>query len=285
MRIILIILISLKALPQVIFIELGAGSHNLFAGINFYYNKSAYKDIWTNINIRVRGYLYSLGPKKSFIEVLIAPKLTYLFGKTTTYFTGNFSYPEWNFIKNNEVFIKYNFFFDTRKTSQTTASVAVRINKFAIAIDNDVFAFTGEDKFRTGSLGVFWLDSLQYVAVKYLSFTGDPRPAPTHNPTEIYPREYKDLSNAPYGKFSNGIVCIEYSRKLLQFPYVRIGLDSERFRHFFQNKLVHDAPIIRNNNVHYPMLDIEGKPYLSDKQTLKPSKIHYEIGTNSYLFY
>ena len=272
-------------MPQVFFIELGAGSHNLFTGISYYYNNIQFhENLWVGINFRFRAYLYSLGPKKAFLELLLSPKLSYIFGVPNNYYN-NYFLPEWNLRRTNEVFVKYNFFLDTRKTSQTTATIAIKIYNFALALDNDVFFFFLEDKFRTGSFGLFWIDSLQYVAVKYLSFTGDPRPAPTFKPSDKYPREYKDLSNAPYGKYSNGIVCVEFSGKFIQFPYVRVGLDYEKFRHFFQNKLIHDAPVIRKNNVHYPMLDINGNPYLSKEQILKPPKLHYEMGTNSYLFY
>ncbi len=268
---------------QVLF-EVGAGTHSLFVGIKLYQKFVLSDVLYSQILLRGRFYINNFVPKKKFAEVLIAPKLS-LTSRSKLQKPLSVASYEWHFFSEREFFVRYNFFLDTRKTSQTTGMLGVRLQRWAFVFDNDVLAFTGEDRFRTGAFGFFYYLPEQEISLKYISFTGDQRYGKSMPPTEEYPREYKDLSQAPYGKHSVGTICLEVATAGIQIPYLRIGLDDERFRHFFQNKLIHDAPIIRNNNVHYPPLDIHGNPKVSDTQTLRPAKFYFETGLQSYFLY
>ncbi len=271
------------ARSQILF-EVGAGSHSLYLGFKLYLSLYKGENIYAQWLVRARLYDNNLIPKHSYAELLLAPKVAFTSSPSLKIPLSYASY-EWNFFAEKEFFIRYNFFIDTRKTSQTTGMLAIRLNRWAFVFDNDVLAFTGEDRFRTGAFAFVYYLPRKEISLKYISFTGDQRYGKLHPPSSEYPREYKDLSEAPYGKYSAGILCAEVNYFAKQIPYVRFGIDDERIRHFFQNKLIHDAPVIRNNNVHYPPLDIYGKPKISFAQSLRPSRFYFETGTMSYFLY
>jgi hypothetical protein len=63
--------------------------------------------------------------------------------------------------------------------------------------------------------------------------------------------------------------------------YGRIGIDSERIRHAFQNRLMHDLIFLPKRfprkTPHYPMLDQDGCPTF-DKTAVRKSKLYLQGG-------
>jgi len=76
-----------------------------------------------------------------------------------------------------------------------------------------------------------------------------------------------------------------------QFFSISTGIDHEKIRHFFQNRVIHDMyfmpdGINPSRNLHYPMLDTEGNPFLFLKdQLLKKPSFYLQLGANTHELY
>ena len=160
------------------------------------------------------------------------------------------------------------WYWDTRNTAQRSGAWASQLGNFFIYFENDLFAGQGRDRFRTGTLQVMYMDSLNLWRLNTRIWTGETRGAQVIE-SEKHPsyRGYIDLSESLYGTSSNGIFSLAYYRAWSFQPIgIELGIDHEWVRHFFQNKLVHDFPyVLKKNpdrNRHLPMLDTDGLPYL-----------------------
>ena len=64
---------------------------------------------------------------------------------------------------------------------------------------------------------------------------------------------------------------------------MKVGVDSERFRHAFQNRLTHDLIIlpkkVTRNTPHYPRLDENGCPVF-EKELVRKDKWYFQVGLN-----
>ena len=172
------------------------------------------------------------------------------------------------------------WYWDSRNTAQRSGAWATQLGRAFVYFENDLFAGQGRDRFRTGTLQVMFMDSLNLWSLNTRIWTGETRGAALIE-AENYPsyRGYKDLSKSLYGTSSNGIFSLGYYRAGSFQPVgFELGIDHEWVRHFFQNKLVHDFPyIVKKNperNRHLPMLDTEGLPYIdSSKQNLRKPRL------------
>lgn len=190
----------------------------------------------------------------------------------------------------------YNLYFDQRKTSQRTGTVAFHIGRFFAASENDALSGELADKFRTASLVFLYrVDSLT-IGFNTLMWTGDSRdPKVKKIRNSDYPGRfgYKDLRDVLYGHFSHGIqtVQVQYALPYGQIAQANVGIDSEYVRHFLQNRLIHDMYFVplkwnKSKNPQYPMLDNEGLPYLYlPGQKVKPARLFFNAGMNTGLFY
>jgi len=182
--------------------------------------------------------------------------------------------------KRNSLGYAYYWFLDTRETSQRSGAWLLQIDRAYVYFENDLFAGQGRDRFRTGTLQLLYMDSIQQIALNMRMWTGETRGAKViENSTYPSSRGYKDLSNSLYGKNSSGILSVSYTRSFEFLPLsFELGIDDERIRHFFQNKLIHDFPyLLKTNpmrNRHLPMLDEHGLPYADSKtQEIRKSRL------------
>lgn len=190
----------------------------------------------------------------------------------------------------------YNWYRDQRKTSQTTATIGVHIGRWQVISENDAFTGQVQDRFRTGTFSVRYVDSLTAFGLSLLMWTGDSRSAGTQRITDsAYPARfgYKDLSESTYGRFSHGVLAATVTRSLGygQVGQLALGVDAEQVRHLLQNRLIHDmywlpANWIKSRNVHYPMLMEDGRPYLYQAgQHIRPIRPYMGLSLNPGLFY
>jgi len=190
--------------------------------------------------------------------------------------------------KRNSLGYAYFWYWDTRKTSQQSGAWSLQLNRAFVYFENDLFAGQGRDRFRSGVLQMAYLDSLQMASINIKIWTGETRGARVTEQSLSNLRSYKDLSASLYGKYSNGIASLSYSRSIDQFVLgTEIGIDDERIRHFFQNKLTHDFPYFYKKNAsrnrHVPMLDEFGYPYLyPSTQNLRKSRIVLQTGVGLF---
>ena len=71
----------------------------------------------------------------------------------------------------------------------------------------------------------------------------------------------------------------------------QVGVDSEKVRHFVQNKVFHDAYFLprfmnKTKNLHLPMKTNDGKNYLfKEGQTLRPNQFVWQFSLNPSSLY
>ncbi len=188
-------------------------------------------------------------------------------------------------------------YFDNFGTTQQSGIVRFRGRNFFYEMENDFFSYAADDRYRTGAFMLGFIINDQIFYIKNIGWTGDPYaegvPWIKDSP---YPSKYgyTDMSYAPYGDRSAAVLSVGMISTLNetnQYLDFEIGFDHERIRHFFQNRLVHDSPLVNApargvTNPHIPMVDVHGKPYLFlPEQTLPPGKIYLQFGFNDFYLY
>ncbi|MEM9986623.1 MAG: polymorphic toxin type 23 domain-containing protein [Bacteroidota bacterium] len=188
----------------------------------------------------------------------------------------------------------WRFYWDQRQTNQITGFIGLHLGKWEIVTENDAYTGLVFDRFRTGAFAVTYRqDSLRLGLVSTL-WTGNTFGISRTTDTNYRGRYgYKDLRNAPYGRFSHGILAAQVS---LALPFNQVaqfsgGIDAEQVRHLIQNRLIHDMWFFPESwttvrNPHYPMLDQVGRPYLGlPGQRIRPVKPFIQAALNPNLFY
>jgi len=238
-----------------------------------------------NIGTQSAFYLTGLGPKGTYIENRAHFALIGLIGNETQPINQFFN-PLFHQSSRSFAFgYTYLIYWDNRHTSQRSGAFGLQFQRVAMQFENDLFAGQGRDRFRTASMHLYYMDSLNIVGTNVKLWTGETRGGERIK-DEKYPSKYgyKDLSKTLYGNTSHGILSFSYSR-LLPFNQQiggEIGIDDERIRHFFQNKLVHDFQFSKTNkrkhNPHYPMLQQDGSPYLfGEGDTIRKRRIVLQV--------
>lgn len=190
----------------------------------------------------------------------------------------------------------YNFYFDPMKTSQRTGTILVGVGRFELITENDILATRRSDRFRTGGIKLSYVYENMLFAINAITWTGNPQSPSTKRINDSgFPSRfgYLDISDAPYGKYSHGILALQYKYALgygqdIQFS---LGGDSEKVRNFIQNKLVHDMYFWprkwnKARNPHLPMLDSEGMPYIyKEGQRIKAPSLYFDLSLNPGNFY
>lgn len=239
--------------------------------------------------VQSKFYVSGLGPRGLFFENRLQLDAKLVWGKEQ-YRNPLFMHSLFN--QSNKAYslsYAYFWYWDTRHTSQRSGAWAMQLGRTFVYFENDLFAGQGRDRFRTGTLQLMYMDSLNLWSLNTRIWTGETRGAAVIE-AESYPsyRGYKDLSKSLYGTSSHGILSLSYYRALSIQPIgLELGIDHELVRHFFQNKLVHDFPyIVKKNpdrNRHLPMLDTKGLPYIdSSKQNLRKPRLVFQ-GISGFL--
>ena len=104
---------------------------------------------------------------------------------------------------------------------------------------------------------------------------------------------YRNFSKCQYGNYSHGILSARISHAFSsgQMAHLDLGIDSEKVRHGLQNLLIHDMILIpekwnKARNVHYPMLDEKGEPFLFlEGQKIRADRLYFSLGLNEKGFY
>jgi hypothetical protein len=188
----------------------------------------------------------------------------------------------------------FNMYSDNRGTSQNTGTLKMAYKQVSISTENDAFAFSAWDRFRTGSFTICYNNKSFYLANNYLLFTGQANLQPIVIDTNYKSKYgYVNMSEAKFGNISNGLSKLTIGMSIPFFQNINgsIGLDDEHIRHFFQNKLIHDNILIHAlnpsaKNPYIPMLTEDGKAFLeSNKQHIKPKKWIVQLGINDMEVY
>ena len=189
----------------------------------------------------------------------------------------------------------YRYYFNKWNTNQPTGQIGLNFGHIFLLHENDLLAAKSVDKFRTAAMRIGFQDSVQNIATSFVFWTGnkdDPK-AKRFSSSDFSRYGYFDLSETALGRYSHGILAIEYGRQLPFANQVRIsaGYDHEKIRNAVQNKFMHDLPIWpRKWNTaksrHVPMVDQEGNSFLyGEGQTLREGKFYWGFFLNSSEFY
>jgi len=281
--------------PKVVF---SVGTHQAFLGFELD-AMVRYRGVGLPLLYNVRYNFKSLGSRASGFESRLATGINFGWGK-------NFNDTLINvlpldYYRQNNINYSLVFYADQFKTIQLSGILRYYNPSFVWQFENDFFSVGAEDKYRTGAFMFGIRAGENMFTIKNISFTGDPyaKNVPWIKETD-YPGKYgfKDMSKAPLGNFSSGILAVglyrfEPTNTALgkQLLGIELGIDHERIRHFFQNRLIHDSKLINApdkgiTNPHIPMLDNNNLPYLfKDDQTLKPVKLYLQAYLNNYYLY
>lgn len=279
-------------------IVLSIGTHQTFIG--FELNAMLrYKGIGIPILNNIRYNFKSLGTKSTGFETRLETGLNVGWGNTFNDTTINLL--ALDFYRRHNINYGLVFYADHFKTVQLSGILRYYNPSFVWQFENDFFSVGAEDKYRTGAFMLGWRIQNNLLTLKNISFTGDPYASnvPWIKDSD-YPGKYgyKDMSKAPLGNYSSGIMAIgfytlEQTELGLgnQLIGIELGADHERIRHFFQNRLIHDSPLINApkkgiTNPHIPMLDKNNLPFLfNNEQELKPVKLYLQAFLNNYYLY
>jgi hypothetical protein len=262
-----------------IILQVGTPINRIGIGLSGYWQTP-----FSQVNIGNQSTLYfsGYGPRQGYFENRAHLGLIGLIGKQNLRPTAYFG--ELHHQSSRQLAFGYSYilYWDTRGTGQTSGAFGMQIRNYSFIFENDAFGFQGRDRFRTGRLTAAYLDSTFQIQLQSIIWTGESRGG-VRQVDSLYPGKfgYKDLSNTFLGRYSHGMLTIG-AKHILPFHQLigaEIGLDHERIRHFFQNRLVHDFRFSKKNpsrmNPHYPMLQQDGTPYLfrNEQHIRKPKPV------------
>ncbi len=250
-----------------------------------------------NGEIRYHFNYSSFGPQRSSKEWIFSLGATGAFGPDIPTEKG-FIFPFFNQTKKKySLSYSVQFYRDNMVTSQSSGTIGFQVGKFYFYTENDLFANKiGVDKFRTGGFFIGYRHRDWLWTIHSAFWHGDSMDMEARFVMDSeYPARwgYKDLSKAVYGNYSHGILGVQVY-KMLPFQQVLTigaGVDAEQVRNVIQNRIIHDMYFIPEKwttvrNVHFPMLDSEGKPFLYDPdQKIRPPRPYFQFSVNGNYFY
>jgi len=272
-------------------LHLAAGTHFDGLGIscNAYY---VHNDFQVNPGFKIYYNLKNIGPSKKYIEFAPSLGLIFSFGIKDSIKNLFFSPLGNQTGKKSSIGYAFNYYLNNIKTSQATGSVSFQFGNFQIISEDDVFAGGIRDEFRTGSGLIQYRDKNFQYGINFIGWTGI-RGDHVDDPNYPSRNGYMDMSHSLYGNVSAGILSaqVQYAAPYGQIIQGNAGIDEERVRNFFQNKLIHRFFFLPKNNQwrggsDLPMIDSGGKMYLYKKgQKIRPARSYFNLFTNPNLFY
>lgn len=266
------------------------GTHINRIGVRFQ-GYGAYKFAQLNVGHSIYFNGKNLANRQSYFSNRTALGVVLLGGKRNT--IPQFIFDGLNHQTKYEYGLAYNYiwYFDNAGSSQRSGGFGLHVREFSLLIENDLFAGSGRDRFRTSDFSLHYHNEIINLSVKSQLWTGDTRGVKLRNTADsIYIKGYKDLSETKFGRFSHGIIgvgvdyLVGYGNRL----NLSAGVDHERIRDVLQNKIMHDKPFIpkrwRTPNVNYPMLDMKGSP-VHETGKERPGRFFFQMGTNRSLTY
>jgi hypothetical protein len=235
--------------------------------------------------------LYLAHPGSNYISNRSSLGLVLLAGTRTA--TPNFIFDGVNHQTKYEYGLGYNYlwYFDNTGTSQRSGGFGIHLQEFSIMVENDLFAGSGRDRFRTSYFGVHYHTDILNLSLNTQLWTGETWGTKLRNTSDsIYQVGYKDLRKTLYGRKSHGIlsVGVDYLMGYGNRIHTLIGIDHELIRHGLQYRFMHNKPFVpkkwRTPNVNYPMLNEEGIPvHQTGKE--RSGLFYYQFGLNRGLTY
>ncbi|MEZ5045366.1 MAG: polymorphic toxin type 23 domain-containing protein [Chitinophagaceae bacterium] len=278
------------------------GTHVQRVGLHFALI-NVYRHWQSVLSIQPTWARKSYGKRQARFELQCSEAIQYAFGQkkqSATWIENNMAF---NTNLQNRTNYAYSMgyawkqYIDNASSSQASAILFLNVQNTFLAMENDLFLFSYLDRYRTGAFTIqhtfFWNPYPTTLSLHFLMFTGNT----LSNKAKLVMNEntkssYIDMSEAPLGQYSHGIVSIGIAQALAykQSCELHIGIDDERIRNRVQNKWMHDQIFLpkawRKPNAHIPMLDTNGKPYIDPStQKLKKATLYLQWQSNGDLFW
>ena len=246
--------------------------------------------------------LKNLGHEKTYWENTFRASYKFGFGEEDLFYLANpYFHPSIDHLSEKyAIGYALNFYLNKVGTKQSTGTIGFYVDDWNINLENDLWGNTkGRDRFRTGNLSITLIQNEFLFSASSLLWTGETKCAEAVKVDDAndYPARYgyKDISACPFGKYSHGIVqaTIAYVPEdfFRQQFALSVGLDAERIRNFIQNKVIHDMyflpeKVSKAKNLHVPMLDENGMPYLyRNDQQIRKAKFYFQASANGTFSY
>lgn len=244
-----------------------------------------------NADVRLYHNFRNLGPRVRYNELVTSAGLVCGYGDKRTEHnpflstTGNQTGYKYS------IAYSYNLYFNRIKTTQQTGTVALQFGALSIISENDIFARSALDRFRTGAFLVQYQykDSYQF-AINCTMWTGQMGNKITTDTAFPYVG-YMDTTGGVYTRYSHGLLSAQCKAALNygQSLQANVGVDAEQVRNFVQNRMIHDMVFIPRKwrrNCHIPALDTAGNQYLyKPRQKIKRPKPYWNLLTGAATFY
>lgn len=257
---------------------LGSHEHHYGLGLHAWVQ---FDRIQINVGSVLSYELTGLGGRKTYFQNRSYLGVQALGGTKTT-----LTEFDWGTLNNytnfkNAVGFAYLWYLDGRGTSQLSGAFQAEFNGHSAYIENDFFAGQGKDRFRTGHMVYRYRREFWGLRLGLRLWTGETSGLPVQNTAMRNKKVYfKNLSGNPYGKTSHGILYFgtDYALGFKQVLSMQMGVDDERIRDFFQNKVAHSDFFHRQNEraVVYPKLNAEGLPILFGGE-IRPPRLYFEV--------
>jgi hypothetical protein len=268
------------------------GNHFQRLGITF---QSYYYHDFAQINAEVRVYhnFKNLGPAGHYNEVVTAAGLVLGYGAKQAEHNPFLSVVANQTHYRNSVGYSYKVYLNKIKTSQQTGIFAFQFNDVSIICEDDIFARSTLDRFRTGGFLVQYQYNNRYqFAVNCNLWTGQMGNKVTTDKSFPF-IGYMDTTNGVYTNCSHGLLSGQFKMALNggQNLQANLGIDAEQVRNFVQNRFFHDMIFLpkkwrASNNCHIPMLDTAGHQYLyRPGQKVKRPQLYWNLFTGAATFY
>lgn len=267
-------------------IVLNIGTHELAVGIQLKgYIGFDYAQI--NLGNTFLWKFYSLGNRKRFFENRTYTGAVLMIGKNNAVVDFELDGLSHQTQKDFGIAFNYLIYADNTGTSQLSGGWALHIKNVSVRFENDVFGGQTRDRFRTGILSVSYRSEWYKINAGFYIWTGETRGSFWDKSVKRkdMPSGYRSLEDLPYGKTSHGIFYggVQFLLPYGNIAHLRVGADSEHFRHFFQNRLTHDLIFlpekIKRNTPHYPRLDENGCPVF-EKNSVRKTTYYLQFGMN-----
>ena len=271
-------------------LTLDIGTHIKQVGLKIqgYYT---YEFVQLNLGNHIRFNATHFGGRKKYITQRINTGIALLAGERNS--SPQLIFDGLNHQSKYDYAIAYNYlwYFDNIGTSQRSGGFGFHIQQISLYFENDLFAGSGRDRFRTSHASVSYHSGFFNISLNTQLWTGETWGTKLQNtPDSIYTKGFKDLSDTHYGKTSNGILSLGFDYQIAYGNYLSAfaGIDSERIRHGLQNRFMHNKKFIpmrwRKPNVNYPMLNPEGHP-IHDKEEAAQAQLFLQFGLNRSFSY
>lgn len=257
------------------------------------------ENVELSIGYGIMYHISNFGPDVNHLEHSLIGSAHYVWGDKIKGEEEDLSYIKFLDSRTYKNSIGYSWqrYFSNIGTTQNVGTYHMRFNKTISQFSNDVFANTkGKDRYRTGGFAFGFYDNKTLYISKLLIWTGDSHCDEVEKIRGTdYPARwgYRDISDCNYGRLSHGILSFAVTKDvgLGQTIGVQAGVDSERIRHFVQNRVFHDLYFIprfmnKTKNLHLPMKTKEGDNYLfKDGQEIRENRFVWQFSSNPSFLY